>query len=65
MLFDLISAYDRLEVIRQIEINSIEDLMNIPERTMSINIDSKFDPPQRLVIDFRDKEIIIYDDYVE
>ena len=48
---------------REIEVNTIADLENIPERFNGGSI--CWHPPYELIINFEEKKITIYDDYLE
>lgn len=51
---------------REIEINSLEELRDLPERLkMADTRYCNWEPPYKLVIDFENAEIIVYDNYLE
>lgn len=57
-----------LEEAREIEINTIEDLQNIPERYIDVSERTGWklrDDGYDVVVNFCDKEIIIYNTYLE
>ena len=49
---------------RDAEINSLEDLKDLKERFM-LESDCYPDPPYRIIIDFEERTIKIYDYYIE
>jgi hypothetical protein len=62
MKFKLIWDYRDKE--REIEVNSLEELRDLPERfakTASWN----WEPPYDLVVDFEEMTITVYDNYLE
>ena len=70
MKFNLSCVYGNLN--KDIEINSLEELKNLPERfKKNYNYADKeyydgiWRPPYKLVINFEDMTIIIYDGYLE
>lgn len=73
MKFTIRSVYDT-EFKKEVKINTLEDLQNLKER-FNYNLESYSDknpdhhpiwyPPYRIIIDFEEHEIIIYDWYIE
>ena len=73
MKFTIRGVYDT-EFKKEIEINTLEDLQNLKER-LNYNLESFSDkdpdhysiwePPYRIVVDFEEHEIKIYDWYIE
>lgn len=70
MTFKLSCVYGDLN--KEIEINSLDELKNLPERfKKNYNGNNKdllngiWKPPYELVINFEDMTIIIYDGYLE
>lgn len=73
MKFTIRGVYDT-EFIKEVEINTLEDLQNLKER-LNYNLESYFDknpnhhliwdPPYKIVVDFEEHEIRIYDWYIE
>ena len=70
MKFNLSCVYGDLN--KEIEINSLDELKNLPERfKKNYNgndkeyLDGIWKPPYKLVINFEDMTITIYDGYLE
>lgn len=73
MKFTIRGVYDT-EFRKEVEINTLEDLQNLKER-LNYNLESFsdnnpdyhsiWDPPYRIVVDFEEHEIRIYDWYIE
>lgn len=73
MKFTIRSVYDT-EFKKEVEINTLEDLENLKER-LNYNLESYSDknpdhysiwePPYKVIIDFEEHEIRIYDWYIE
>ena len=62
MIFTLIS--NMREETREVEVNSLEELKNLPER-FAKHEDWQWEPPYELIIDFENMIIKVYDFYVE
>ena len=54
---------------RDVEINSLEDLQNLEERFIQTSkgyfYSDAFAPPYDIIIDFEEREILVYDYYIE
>ena len=54
---------------RYVEINSLEDLQNLEERFIQASkgyfYSNAFVPPYAIIVDFEEREILVYDYYIE
>ena len=65
MKFTIERATDYGEPIREVDINTMDELENLPERLSSGDYCGTFAPPYEVVICFEEGRIIIYDYYLE
>ena len=61
MLFEI---YNVNGYVRSVEIKSLEDIQNLPERFKQTN-ECYWEPPHEVILNFEEKQIRIYDYYVE
>lgn len=65
MKFNIKFASDSCYVQREVDIESMEELKNLPERFMSSDSSIGWQPPHSVIVNFEDNEIEIYDYYRE
>ena len=61
MVFEI---YNADGYVRSAEINSLEDIQNLPERFKQTN-ECYWEPPHEVIVGFEEKTIRIYDYYIE